>query len=220
MQIFLNFNSIYWCFAPLRHTEVEVQNRRSPTLPSPLLLLDPIYATSIGSKDRNARLATETTRSDESVRSYMRNLPPVPDGYSFSIQQRARQFQYFKHQHDLIDQQNPSIDLFTVDIIAVCQLFSFVINFYHSISLVPEDASEAVRRFVEALFITHAETNLNTSGRLVIPVNDDSNRKDDPFAIATTLTTPSLLLELQLLDREEWCLDLIFPHHRTWFVEQ
>jgi len=31
---------------------------------------------------------------------------------------------------------------------------------------VPEDGSEELRRFVEALFITHAETKLNVFGRL------------------------------------------------------
>ena len=87
MQIFLNFNSIYWCFAPHTETEVEVQNEWHPTLPSSLRLLDSIHPTSIGSKDRNAIMATETTRSDETVRSYMRNLPPVPPGYDFTIQQ-------------------------------------------------------------------------------------------------------------------------------------
>ena len=72
-------------------------------------------------------MATETTRSDETVRSYMRNLPPVPPGYDFTIQQRAQQFQYFKNRHDLTDQQNPVMDLFNVDVIAVCSLFYFLI---------------------------------------------------------------------------------------------
>jgi hypothetical protein len=32
--------------------------------------------------------------------------------------------------------------------------------------LVPDDCSHELRRFIEALFITHAETKLNTIGRL------------------------------------------------------
>lgn len=126
MQIFLNFNSIYWCFVPHTNTEVEVQNRQNVTLPSSLILLDTIHPTSIASKDRNAIFATQTTRSDESVRSYMRNLPPAPYGYNFTIQQCAQQFQYFKNKHDLTDQQNPLMDLFNVEVIAVCQLFYFI----------------------------------------------------------------------------------------------
>jgi hypothetical protein len=49
----------------------------------------------------------------------MRNLPPVPPGYKFSIQQRAKQFLYFKHQQDINHKQNPTMDLFNVAIVAV-----------------------------------------------------------------------------------------------------
>lgn len=125
MQIFLNFNSIYWCFVPLRNTEVEVQNETNTTLPSDLIQLDPIYPASIASRDRQRIAATTTTRSDESVRSYIRNLPPVPDGYNFSIQQRGQQFQYFKHKHDVTQQQNYMMDLFNTAIIAVCKSICF-----------------------------------------------------------------------------------------------
>ena len=37
-----------------------------------------------------------------------------------------------------------------------------VISFF----LVPEDCSELLQRFIEALLITHAETKLNTAGHL------------------------------------------------------
>ena len=121
MQIFLNFNPSYWCFAPLRLTEVEVQNERNPTLSHSLIRLDSHLPTSIGSKDKNARVETKCTRSDERVRSYMRHLPPIPGGYNFSIQQRVEQFQYFKHRHDIVHRQNSSMDLFYADIIAVCK---------------------------------------------------------------------------------------------------
>jgi hypothetical protein len=121
MQIFLNFNPMYWCFVPLTNTEVEVQNRRNAVLPSSLILLDSVIPISIGSKDRHEIRATANTRSDETVRSCMRNLPPMPASYNFSIQQRVKQFQYFKNQHDITHQQNPTMDLFNVAIIAVCK---------------------------------------------------------------------------------------------------
>lgn len=121
MQIFLNFNPIYWCFAPHRYAEVEVQNRINGTLPSSLILLDPVFPTSIASKDRAAILGTSTTRSDESVRSCMRNLPPVPNGYDFTLRQRIEQFQYFKQKHDVSHQQNPELALFNVAVVAVCK---------------------------------------------------------------------------------------------------
>jgi hypothetical protein len=37
---------------------------------------------------------------------------------------------------------------------------------YSLLFQVPMDASEALRRTIEALFITHAETRLNTDGHL------------------------------------------------------
>ena len=121
MQIFLNFNPIYWCFVPLRHIETEIQDRNNPTLPTGLILLDSVYPTSIASKDRNTIMATQITRSDESVRSCIRNLPSIPQGYEFSIQQRAQQFQYFKQKHDLTHVQNPTLDLYNAAVIAVCK---------------------------------------------------------------------------------------------------
>jgi hypothetical protein len=41
--------------------------------------------------------------------------------------------------------------------------FHFLLLYYH---LVPNNTSNALRRFIEALFITHAETKLNTLGHL------------------------------------------------------
>ncbi len=109
---------------PLPNIEIEEQNRKNVTatvLPPSLILYDPIIPTAIGSKDRHAIRRTANTRSDEEVRSCMRNLPPMPAGYNFSIQQRVKQFQYFKNQHDITHQQNPTMDLFNVAIIAVCK---------------------------------------------------------------------------------------------------
>lgn len=100
--------------------------------------------------------------------------------------------------------------------------FSIYIYYFLSI-LVPEDASEPVRRFVEALFIIHTESKLNTSGRLVIsPLNNNNNynnSQNNLSIIAASSIASQLSLELQLLDREEWCLDLIFPHHRSLIDE-
>ena len=45
---------------------------------------------------------------------------------------------------------------------------SFIFRFFllFSIYLVPFDCSRCLRKFIEALFITHAETKLNLIGRL------------------------------------------------------
>jgi hypothetical protein len=45
--------------------------------------------------------------------------------------------------------------------------FIFVLFFFFVVaSVVPDDCSYELRRFIEALFITHAETKMNTIGRL------------------------------------------------------
>lgn len=118
MQVFLNFNPIYWRFVPMLVHEAEQQNR-SYILPSSVILLDPNIPNSIGSKNRQAIPATADTRSDEAVRSCIRNLPPVPHGYTYSILQRAEQFLYFKDKLDMVTKQDDSIDLFNISIIAV-----------------------------------------------------------------------------------------------------
>jgi hypothetical protein len=60
----------------------------------------------------------------------------------------------------------------------------FVLNFFryccfcYSVTIVPETGSTVLRQIVEALFITHAETELNSSGRLV-GNNNNANKNDD-----------------------------------------
>ncbi len=56
------------------------------------------------------------------------------------------------------------------------KLFNLTIYFFN---LVPVDATEIVRKFVESLFITHTEANLNTSGRLLSSENNNNNNNND-----------------------------------------
>lgn len=120
IQIFLDFNPNYACFIPITDAEATQKNRNF-VLPASLVLHDAINPSSIGSKNREAIPTTATTRSDETVRSCIRNIPPVPQGYAFSMQQRVQQFQYFKAKQDDKFNQNKFVDLFNVAIIAVCE---------------------------------------------------------------------------------------------------
>lgn len=45
-------------------------------------------------------------------------------------------------------------------------LLLLFLSFFISFHLVPDNASNTLRRFIECLFITHAETKLNTFGHL------------------------------------------------------
>ena len=102
---------------------------------------------------------------------------------------------------------------YRVVVAALTHLFKIKIHF-----LVPENASETVRRFVESLFITHTEAKLNTSGRLVESFTEnDAVRTDIPYDLAIGCSPKSdIAIEIELMDREEWCMDLIFPHHRPY----
>ena len=120
MQIFLNFNTAYACFVPVPMVEAARHNR-THVLPTSLVLLDSDNPTAIGSKDRQAVSGSAQTRSDEAVRSQMRNIPPVPHGYAFSTRQRVQQFQYFKNQLDLNAKQDDTVDLFNASIVAICK---------------------------------------------------------------------------------------------------
>lgn len=122
IQRFLNFNPNYWHLIPIRTDEVIQYQNYNP--PHSLTLFDRMNPTAIGTKNRQFVGETLYTRSDEQVRTCIRNLPPVPSGYTFSIPQRIQQFQYFKAKSDIKQKmkQNQIIDLFDVAIIAVCKL--------------------------------------------------------------------------------------------------
>ena len=70
--------------------------------------------------------------------------------------------------------------------------------------LVPEHCSGPLQRIVEALFITHARTQLNTAGHL-----DGSVEKGPVNPRGVTEST-------RLADRGDWCRDLIRPTSVTF----
>jgi hypothetical protein len=59
-----------------------------------------------------------------------------------------------------------------------------------------------LRRFVEALFITHTEARLNTSGQILRDQSNDDevNDGDNPDRVST---------EARTQDRGEWCRNLV-----------
>jgi hypothetical protein len=75
-----------------------------------------------------------------------------------------------------------------------CQSICFSTSF-ECIDLVPEDCSDRFYRIIEALFITHAQTKLNTLGHL-----DGMPVENKPVGLSRT--------EI-MADRGEWCRDVI-----------
>ena len=125
IQLFLQYNPSYWRFIPVTINEA-MQHDRNYVLPKHLILHDNVNPTSIGSRNRYDIQKTQNTRSDEQVRTCMRQIPPLPTGYTFSIRQRIEQFQYFKNLSDTKVKLNGSIDLFNVAVIAVCKYHKVV----------------------------------------------------------------------------------------------
>ncbi|CAF1426396.1 unnamed protein product [Adineta steineri] len=96
-------------------------------------------------------LDKDDLRKDKEIQKMLTNLPAPPPNYGFSQRQYHQQYSFFQTRKDQKTLFNKELDLYNAKIIAV----------------LPEDASPVLRRVIEALFITHAETKLNSTGHLV-----------------------------------------------------
>ncbi|CAM4984140.1 unnamed protein product [Rotaria socialis] len=93
---------------------------------------------------------TWNLRQMEDCTIYVESVPKPSTGYIFSNRQIGLQLSYFNKKRDK-DLPNQAIDLYNATIVAV----------------LPETCSEMLRLTVESLFITHAETKLNTIGNIL-----------------------------------------------------
>ncbi|CAF1447716.1 unnamed protein product [Adineta steineri] len=96
-------------------------------------------------------LDKDDLRKDKEIQKMLNNLPTPPPNYGFSQRQYHQQYSFFQTRKDQKTLFNKELDLYNAKIIAV----------------LPEDASPVLRRVIEALFITHADTKLNSTGHLV-----------------------------------------------------
>ncbi|CAF4518539.1 unnamed protein product [Rotaria sp. Silwood1] len=106
--------------------------------------------------------------------TYANDVPIPPNGYRFSYEQKNAIDRFFSDKLYL-NTPNLHMDLYQTTIIAI----------------LPVDATAAIRRFVEALFITQAETKLNTMGHL------------DQF-VSTHTVNPMLTTAY-----DDWCRNLV-----------
>lgn len=192
IQWFLDCNPTFWPLVPMRR-DVADQDNQGYQLP-----------TSVPSDPSSPLITAPHTRSDLEAGTYMNNLPPLPDHrYNFSTRQCVEQFQLFKDEHQQF-QTNPNLDLYNATIVAVCQCcLSPLDSQTHCRCLVPVHCSGPLQRIVEALFITHAQTSLNTTGHL-----DGSVEKGSVNPHGVTETS-------RIADRGDWCRNLIRPTSTT-----
>lgn len=148
VQMFLDENPRYWRFVPM--TDEEASQPHETILSA------------------SAEIQSSADiRDDPLTKLFIENLPSAPTGYRYSQRQYHLQQVFFKSKRDL-DVPNVHLDLYNAKIIAVRKcpsVWFFICRLL--LSVVPETGSTVLRQLVEALFITHAETKLNSSGRLV-----------------------------------------------------
>lgn len=167
VQLFLDCNPQYWCFVPILKIEaIQTQNLASGPVPT--------FAPHL------------QTRRDQDATVYVNDLPSMPsENYTFSAHQRQKQLQTFKDQRDQLI-YNLNLDLYEATVLAVCKFFHwidfdlFYIEKYLSFCtpyLVPDHCSDLFYCIIEALFITHGQTKLNTLGHLDGMIVDNNNMK-------------------------------------------
>lgn len=131
------------------------------------------------------------------IQGFLDNLPAPPRGYQFSQRQHERQMRFFRkeyHRH----LPKVGISLFRANIIALCTYLHWIViekEDLSSIFLVPPNVSIVFRQFIQALFITHSEVNLNSIGHLVTP-----NHAPNNMPLSRQTTAPA---------RGEWCRELV-----------
>lgn len=181
MQIFLDANPHYWRFMPMLIEDARKPEQQSSSLEGL-------------SNQRDQQL-----RSKEDCFVCMEAIPKPPSGYTFSNRQFLLQAQYFHNKRDQI-MPNPNIDLYNATIVAVCKYALFVCYLFHisshtTIILVPETCSDMFRSLIESLFITYAQTQLNSIGNLL--------------AIGQQASYSYPVNDPWLLRGDEWCQGLV-----------
>jgi hypothetical protein len=186
MQWFLDGNPHFWPFVPMTHEQAKIGNENY------------VVPTTVPMDPTSPFVTKSDTRSDLDAGLFLTDLPPLPsDKYTFSTRQCVEQFQMFKNQRNRL-LVNPHLDLYNATIIAVRKCFSIKKNILSLCRLVPNNSSGPLQRLVEALFITHAETKLNTIGHLDRCVTNNNN-----------LNPSGMTRERIIADRGNWCHNLI-----------
>jgi hypothetical protein len=109
IQMFLDCNPRYWCFIPM--TKIEAQAESSTSSMSKCIPVDPT----------STLLSSHHIRRHQEAQACRKDLPPVPsEKYTFSVHQRAKQFEVFKEKCDRL-MPNFDLDLYHAAIIAVCK---------------------------------------------------------------------------------------------------
>ncbi|CAF2935916.1 unnamed protein product, partial [Rotaria sp. Silwood2] len=188
LQRFLDRNPVYWCFVPQTCGRVSLDNeqfwdakkkmkdQKNRTSAFTADLTVPMEehnrSLSISSATGSSKsmffeaIVVDMKRTQEDAQRLIRDLPGPPKGYDFSLQQRQEQFDFFREKREQRVVPSDYVHLYNYSMVAV----------------LPMHCSRNLRRFIESLFITHAEAKLNLIGRLTHPypnVSFDSTHRGD-----------------------------------------
>ena len=119
---------------------------------------------------------TTNSRNNNNIEQCVDALPKPPTGYKFSIYQIRKQHEFF-----------------TMKLYERPVNYNFIVYNATIIAVLPSNTSELFRRIVHSLFVTHAETKLNTLGHLFtycrnVPVDQNiwcANLRHRPTTIIT-----------------------------------
>ena len=120
---------------------------------------NPAYAPFVPTQQSDALIDDD----DEELTEWTADVPPPPANARFTREQKLQMDRFFRERHYL-NPINAHLDLYQAAIVAIRNACSVLDSITRYSLQVPIDASEALRRTIEALFIAHAETRLNTDG--------------------------------------------------------
>jgi hypothetical protein len=113
--------------------------------------------------------------------NYANDVASPPVNFQFTREQKIEMDQFF-HEKKYANSANFHLDLYQAAIVALCKsILPTITSSPIDLVSVPINASGALRRLIEALFITHTQAQLNTDGhldKLLFP--DATINLDDP----------------------------------------
>lgn len=115
LQIFLDFNPDYWCFVPMKLLDInKVNNAIHRSVPRSTLLTT-LKCSSL------TLPGSLSIRTNDVAYRFMNNVQEPPLGFDYTDQQRKQQRTYFSQYFQGSSVPCNDVDLYNVDILAVCE---------------------------------------------------------------------------------------------------
>ena len=148
---------------------------------------------------------------------YANDIPSSPDHYQFTYQQKVQIERFFHEKKYLTSPVNFNLDLYHAAIVAIRKCTHTYLDLWSDDSwklydcclflLVPINGSNALRRLIEALFITQTQAQLNSDGHLDTFLFPDTTINHHPIKLDSSQQQPQ---------QKPWCEHLArHPFHES-----